>query len=287
MQLRLKHTQLRIDWLMLLFPILAAALGEGRTAAMLLLSLGIHEAAHYLAARALGISFHSLRLTPFGGMSQIENPYTISAPRLCAVSAAGPIANLFVMLLSAALCHWRMLNVQTASELIQINALLMLFNLLPALPLDGGRILYAILSIFISRKRAAETGIFLGRVLAVLLTLAALWGLIFRGALNLSPVFAALFLLSSSGDERRALMDSRVQSLISSIRPLTEPLPANIVAITSDTPPETALRSTVPGRVTLFAVFHDGQFDKFIDDRTLLARIIASSEHFQKKSYRK
>ena len=193
MQLNTKHTKLHIDWLMLLFPLIAAALGQGKETVLLLLSLSAHEAAHFLAARALNISFHSLRLTPFGGMSQIDNPYSVTPLRLCIVSAAGPAANFLFMLVSASLCHWRILSYETASQLIHINAMLMLFNLLPALPLDGGRVLCALLSTIIPRRRAVEAGIFIGRLLAAALILLVAFGCIQRKVLNLSPIFAAIF----------------------------------------------------------------------------------------------
>ena len=287
MQLPLKRTQLRIDWAMLLFPIVAAALGEGRTAGILFLSLGVHEAAHCLAARALNIGVRSLRLTPFGCLSEIENPYVVSAPRLIAVSAAGPAANLLTLLTAASLCHWRLLSAPAAAEIICVNALLMAFNLLPALPLDGGRILYAILSLFVPRRRAVEAGILLGRMLAVLLLLAALWGFAVHRMLNLSPLFAALFLLSSARDERRALTDSRIRTLTESLQPLGKPMPAEIIAVDADTSPEAALRQAAPGRVTLFALFQNGRFSAFIDDRTLVARLTNFSDDTDEKSQKK
>lgn len=277
MQIRLKNTHLHIDWLMLLFPCIAAALGEGRMAALLMLSLFAHEAAHLAAARALRVPIHMLRLTPFGGMAQIENPYAVSAARLILISVAGPGANLLLILLAAALCHWQLLSSFLSAELIQINAMLMLFNLLPALPLDGGRILYALLSMFIPRRRAVEAGILIGRILAALLILLALWGCAVYHHLNLSPVFAALFLLASARDERTSLTDSRLRTLLDSICPISEPQPAALVAISSDTAPETALRAAWPDRVTLFAVFEQNRFTRIIDDRTLLNRIIDNS----------
>jgi len=275
MQFQTKRTQLRIDWLMLLFPIIASVLGQGREAAMLFLSLTAHEAAHLLTARALNLSIRSLRLTPFGGMSQIENPYSISALKLIAVSAAGPAANLLMMLLAASLGYWRWIAPALAAQVIRINLLLMLFNLLPALPLDGGRILYALLARILPRRRAAEVGIFSGRLLAAVLLIFAVWGCIRRGTLNLSPIFAALFLIVSAEDERRALTDSRLRSLISALKPLSKPQPVGIIAIDSATPPEVALRSAVPGKLTLFAVYRDGRFDGFIDDRILVARMVS------------
>jgi len=278
MQLRIKRTQLHIDWLMLLFPIIAAALGQKRQTMLLFLSLTAHEAAHFLAAHAMKVSFHSLRLTPFGGMSQIENPYSISALQLSIVSAAGPVADLLLILLTASLAYWHYIDFHIAKELIHINTLLMLFNLLPALPLDGGRILYALLSPIITRRRAMQTGILLGRVLAGMLIVFAFWGLIQQGTLNLSPVFAALFLIVSAEDERRALTDSRLHTLLNSLAPLRKPTKAQIIAIDAATPPEAALQTASPNQITLFAVFDNGRFLQFIDDRTLLVRIIHDSD---------
>ena len=168
MQLHLKNIRLQIDWLAVLFPCIAAALGEGRMAALLTLSLLAHEAAHLSAARWMHVPIRALRLTPVGGLAQIGNPYIVSAPQLIAVSIAGPAANLALILLSAAFCHWQLFSAALSAELIGINSLLMLFNLLPALPLDGGRILYALLSLILPRRRAVEIGIFIGRILAAL-----------------------------------------------------------------------------------------------------------------------
>ena len=68
-----------------------------------------------------------------------------------------------------ALTHWRVLSPMFALQILQANLILMLFNLLPALPLDGGRTLYALLSPVIGRERAVETGILMGRILAGLM----------------------------------------------------------------------------------------------------------------------
>lgn len=277
MHLHLKNIRLQIDWLAVLFPCIAAALGEGRMAALLTLSLLAHEAAHLSAARWMHVPIRALRLTPFGGLAQIGNPYIVSAPKLIAMSIAGPAANLALILLSAAFCHWQLFSAALSAELIGINSLLMLFNLLPALPLDGGRILYALLSLILPRRRAVEIGIFIGRILAALLIAVAVWGCFARGHLNLSPLFAALFLLASAPDERRALTDSQLRTLVESIRPIREPTPAALLAIDESTSPEEALRAARPDRVTLYAVFDNNRLARIIDDRTLLDRILQKS----------
>lgn len=287
MEIRLNRFNLRIDWLMLLFPCIAAALGEGRRTMMLMLSLFAHESAHLLAARAMHVRINHLRLTPFGAMARIDNPYSISAMRLFAVSAAGPVANLLVLLITAALCHWRLLDSLDGAELLQINLMLMLFNLLPALPLDGGRMLYAILTKIMPRHRAAELGILFGRILAAALLLMPVIAFAAHSHLNLSPIFAALFLLTSAQDERRALTDSRVRTLMDCMRPLDEPLPVSMVAISAQTPAEIALKAALPDRATLFAVYDQGRFSRFIDDRTILNRMINDTKEKNVDSFKK
>lgn len=274
MRIHLKNTQIHLDLPMLLFPIIASLLGEGEMAMMLIGSLAAHEAAHLGMARAVGLSIRTLRLTPFGGLAQLDNPYAASAPRLCAVSAAGPLANLMILLASGALCQWNWLPPGPALQIMQINAMLLLFNLLPALPLDGGRILYALLSTHLPRSRAVEMGILLGRILSAALMLLTVWGLIRHHMLNLSPLFAALFILISAQDERRALADSRVQNLLDCLRPLEKPCAAALVAVDTSISPEAALRALHPGEVTLFALYENGRFSRLVDDRTLLEKVI-------------
>lgn len=268
----------KVDPLMLLIPILAALLGEGTFVAALFSSLLIHELAHAAAARLLRVGMKDVRLTPFGGASRVENPYAVSAPRLFAVAAAGPAANLLALLLCAALAPRP--SGPFAAALASANASLTAFNLLPALPLDGGRMAYALLSAKLGRERALNLCVRSGQALAALLAALALWGWIARGQLNLSMVFAAAFLLASAADERRAFAGSRLQSLMHAIRPLNEPMPAQIVAVDAGVSPEDALRFARPDCVTIYAVYQDGGLARFTDDRALTARLV-SRQNFE------
>jgi len=277
MKFRIGKTHVRIDWLMLLFPCVALLLGNGTRTFLLLLSLTVHEAAHAAAARLLHLPIHIIRLTPFGGMAQTQNPYASSAPRLGMVALAGPAANFLMMLCSAALCQWNILPTVHSAELVRVNAALMFFNLLPALPLDGGRIMYAVLSLFLPRERAASIGILSGRILAALLILFSLWGMWRFGKLNLSPLFAAVFILVSAGDERRAFCDSRMRLLLDNMRPIRMPTPVRLIAVDAATDAHTALQAAVPGKITLYAVYQDGRLAQIIDDRQLIAHIVSKS----------
>ena len=270
MALTVGRAKLRIHPLALMFPLAAVMLGAGQEAAALGIALIFHEGAHLLAARGLGVGVSQLRLMPFGGAIAMDNPYALAPSRLLAVAAAGPLGSALALLCAAALAHWRALPPLFATTLMRVNLTLMLFNLLPALPLDGGRMLYALLSPKLGRERATEAGIWIGRIVAVALVVVAVRGLLIGGRLNLSLIFAAVFILSSAGDERRALSDTRVRTMLSELKPLNKPVPARLWAVSSSCDVETALRAARPDALTLYAVYDDSRLACITDDRRLL-----------------
>jgi Zn-dependent protease len=120
------------------------------TAAAFYACLLAHELAHALVARRHGVQVKGIILWLFGGVAQFEGD-TPNARAELQVAAAGPAASLALAGTMAA-ASWLLGEVGTSSLLVAslawlagINALLAVFNLLPAFPLDGGRILRAML----------------------------------------------------------------------------------------------------------------------------------------------
>ncbi len=274
--LTLGRTRLSVHPLALLFPLLAARLGAGHDMAALAAGLSAHEAAHLIAARCLGVGVSALRLMPFGAAIELDNPYALSPGRLFAVAAAGPAASALMAVLAGALCHWGLLSPAPALAALKINGMLALFNLLPALPLDGGRMLAATLTNRLGRQRAARLGIRAGWVVAGLLALLSAWGLIARGRLNLSPVLAAVFILASGRDEREAVSGARARALLNAIRPLDRPVPVRVFAVNAGCPLPQALRVARPDCLTLYAVYKDSRLSSITDDRRLLEAMLES-----------
>lgn len=270
MSLSVGHTRIVVHPLALLYPLAAAMLGAGSEAAALTIALTFHEAAHLMAAHALGVSIVSLRLTPFGGAMAMENPYGLSPLRLTIVSAAGPAANALLLLTAGALAHWQMLSPGFALPLMQTNLLLLAFNLLPALPLDGGRIFYALLSVKLRRERALETGILSGRAVAIMLLLACVAFAVRWHRVNLSFLFAAVFIWASAADERRAFADAPMKAVLASLRPIDGPIPAQVCAVGADCAIRTALKAARPDTPTLYAVYKDDRLSSITDDRRLV-----------------
>lgn len=130
-----------------------------------------HEAAHGLAARRLGFRVLEIELAPFGGVARIAGLEDRPGAEAL-VALAGPAANLLLAMAACLACQlWPMLAGDLAG-FIALNLCLCGFNLLPALPLDGGRLLRAALLPWLGRSRAgsvaAALGVALGAALAAL-----------------------------------------------------------------------------------------------------------------------
>ncbi len=187
---------------LLLWTLVADGVGAAARGALwggvLIGSVLVHELGHALVARRYGIRTRSIVLLPFGGAAQLEMRPGGEPPRVdLVVSAAGPGASLLLGVLAGAV-GWL-----TGSELLlmvgAINLLLGVFNLLPAFPMDGGRMLRAGLTPVLGVRRATLWALGVGAGLAALL----LVGGTVRGEVGLSLL--ALFLWFTQYGEWRVL----------------------------------------------------------------------------------
>jgi len=155
---------------------------DGITAGViLLLSITLHELGHSLMARVFGCRVRDITLMIIGGRASLENmPRKYWQEFL--VAAAGPAVSLVLSVIgivgTAVLYHTGFLKEKTANFLAEslglLNLGLLLFNLLPAFPMDGGRILRAALQARLSRIRATWIASRIGRVFAGLMIFFAL-----------------------------------------------------------------------------------------------------------------
>lgn len=134
-------------------------------------SLLLHELAHSVVARRLGVPINSITLFLFGGVAELEEEPG-SAPVEFWIAVAGPVMSLFLAFsfwtleLMATFTAMPAELIEVLSYLALINLVLALFNLLPAFPLDGGRVLRAYLwsrsgDILTATRAASQSGVFL------------------------------------------------------------------------------------------------------------------------------
>ena len=265
--------QFRLPLLALLMPLLAARLGMRADLPAMAIALSTHELAHLLAARLAGVKIAEIQLLPFGGSAKIENPYRIPPARLVAVALAGPTANLVLIVLCAALTQWGLVQASAAAALFQLNLTLMLFNLLPALPLDGGRALYALLQRPLGESRALRLGIWLSRALAaVLIAVAVLLG-IRSGRWNLTLILAAVFLLASGPDESAAWARARAQRLGDALESRTI-RSVHIIQLPIETPVQRALELLRPRERCWFLLTDRNLPRALVDENSVLRHLI-------------
>jgi Zn-dependent protease len=134
----------------------------------------LHELGHALTARRFGIQTEDITLYPIGGVARLQRmPREPGAELLIAL--AGPAVNVLIVL-ALALVHglvgfdgvWiEQPLADFVAVLMAINLGLAAFNLIPAFPMDGGRVLRALLSGWLGRARATQVAAGLGRALAL------------------------------------------------------------------------------------------------------------------------
>ncbi len=189
-------TQVRVHWtffLLLLWFGLVEWLAVGGEAAvfavifivLLFVCVLLHEFGHVLAARRFGIRTPDITLLPIGGMASMEHMPEKPSQEVI-VALAGPAVNvviafLLVVVLGAHLnvAALDLANSSGSSMLARLavaNVALVAFNLIPAFPMDGGRVLRALLAMHMGYVRATRTAAVVGQVFAVILGFVGLLG---------------------------------------------------------------------------------------------------------------
>lgn len=160
-----------------------------------------HELAHVLVARALGCPIYEIELLPFGGVARMGSEVFVEPSREVRVALAGPAANFLLFGLGLGLYAYDWWQGQLYSFFLQTNLLLAVFNLLPAIPLDGGRALRALLSRRWGYLRASFWLAWSGQVWAVLIVLGGAVGFVYeRNGLDI--IITGLFLVYAATREK-------------------------------------------------------------------------------------
>lgn len=183
----------------------------------------LHEYGHALTARRYGIRTRDIVLLPIGGMARLERMPEKPIQELV-VAIAGPMVNLVIAILLALcigfLAHPDQLEAlrlsiqaEAAGEIVEEtgieitkllqygimlalgNLVLVIFNMIPAFPMDGGRVFRALLSMRIGRPRATKIAALVGQGIAGLL---AIWGIMEE---NYSLALLGLFVIYAARNE--------------------------------------------------------------------------------------
>lgn len=173
--------------------------------AVLFFIIVLHELGHALAARRYGIQTKDITLLPIGGLARLERMPDDPKEELV-VALAGPLVNvviaasLFIGLSLADELHpWDVLAAPGGKYVVQlmwVNVILAVFNLIPAFPMDGGRVLRALLALRTDYVKATAIAASIGQGMAVLFGFAGLFW-------NPMLLFIALFVWVGAEQEAK------------------------------------------------------------------------------------
>jgi Zn-dependent protease/predicted transcriptional regulator len=215
----------------------------------------LHELGHALVARRFGIATRDITLYPIGGVASLERMPERPGQELL-VAIAGPAVNAVLAL--AIYLGLRIADVGSdgdpltiggslAVQLLWINVSLALFNLVPAFPMDGGRILRAALVFKLDHARATVIAARIGRGIAVVMGMVGLlW----------SPMLAviALFVWMSAGQEA---MREQVKTTLRGVA-VADAMVADFQTIASDASVDAAAARLATSFQHDFPVMEDG-----------------------------
>jgi Zn-dependent protease/CBS domain-containing protein len=207
---------LLIAWIFMSHLMQGHGLGAGLEGAGFILAIFgcvlLHELGHALTAKRFGVRTRDITLYPIGGVARLERiPEKPSEELLVAI--AGPAVNVVI---AAVLFLWlsatgalpaaedvHLVGGPFLAKLMAINIVLAVFNLIPAFPMDGGRVLRALLATRLEYVRATQYAATTGQVIAVLLGLIGLFG-------NWFLLFIAFFVFVGARGEAHSVQTRSV-----------------------------------------------------------------------------
>ncbi|WP_246321306.1 MULTISPECIES: M50 family metallopeptidase [Paenibacillus] len=157
----------------------------------------VHEIGHLVAANGFGWRVREVQLLPFGGVLIVDELGTAPTREELIVSLAGPLQHVW-MILVALLMKW--VDVGASSwwdYFIEANLMIGLFNLIPVMPLDGGKVMQSLLGYLLSYHNTILYTAWISMILSLAIIVIAIIQLI-NGQLPLNILVIGIFLLVSN-----------------------------------------------------------------------------------------
>lgn len=190
--------RIKINISFILFLFISIYMGFWKNALVIFCSVLFHELGHSCAAKFFHIKVLEIQLYPFGGIAVTENIAKYGGRTELLVALAGP----FVSMIAAAAFYFFGESFFLGSIIIKYNTALFLFNLIPALPLDGGVVVRNLLLSRCSYKKATRYMTRSGKILSILMALYNI-SLLMKGSRSIAYITSAVFIFSGALKEEK------------------------------------------------------------------------------------
>lgn len=227
----------------------------------------LHELGHALTAKRFGVETRDITLLPIGGIARLQRMPDRPMQEFV-VAIAGPIVTAVIAGVLA-LVLWPIVGTEGLRpgplaggkffvNLMWVNVLLLVFNLIPAFPMDGGRMLRSLLAVKLDYGRATQIAAGLGQLLAVMFAFLALLPPLISPdfGINIFLLFIALFVfLGAAGESRLA----QVRTLLQDV-PVRDAMITQFRSLAPDDPVQRAADELLAGWQTDFPVIEGDRY---------------------------
>ena len=201
--------KIRIDLKILIFLVLFYFTNQLKIYLVIMLFCFIHELGHIFVGLIFNMKIEKLEIMPFGFSVSFEDSVTENFKKIF-VAAAGPLVTLALILI------FFNIEIKLKQEIIYSNILILIYNLMPIYPLDGGRIIKGILQIKVEEERAQKMIWKLTKITMIIITfVCSIVVYYFKNiAIFLSCIFLWIIILRIEEKRRKLLIFSEENSKI-------------------------------------------------------------------------
>jgi stage IV sporulation protein FB len=181
--------RIKLNLFFILFLFASFYTGYIKQSITIFASVLLHEIGHAIIAKLLSIRVEEIELFPFGGVAKMEDITKYGGYTEALIAVAGPAVSGAIAAISFLFTE----KGEIFNTIAQFNFILLVFNILPALPMDGGRILRNVLLHHMSYKQATKVMVITGRLIAISLVLYNIV-LILNGSSSAAYIITGVFI---------------------------------------------------------------------------------------------
>lgn len=156
--------KIKIDYSTYIIILMALLAGYIKNISIILIIVLIHELGHVFFFRLYKIKIEKIVIYPFGGVSYINKKIHERIYKDILISMGGIIMQIILLFIVYLLYEWDVVVLSTYNLFIRYNINIIIFNLIPIIPLDGSKLLLAILSKFMAYKKSYHIMIIVGTI---------------------------------------------------------------------------------------------------------------------------